>query len=66
MTKEKTEAIQEQFKNGEYAVSGHAIIEARKNGIEPHTIAKLEMKQFITMNRNYSASYANSLPNSVW
>ena len=42
MTKEEVEAIREQFRNGEYAVSGHAIIEARKDGIEPHTIVKLE------------------------
>ncbi len=42
MTEEEVEAIREQFRNGEYAVSGHAIVEARKDGIEPHTIAKLE------------------------
>lgn len=30
------------FKNGEYAVSDHAIIEARKDGIDPKTIEKLE------------------------
>lgn len=34
--------IIEKFKNGEYAVSDHAIMEARKDGIEPKTIEKLE------------------------
>jgi hypothetical protein len=36
------EDIREKFRNGEYAVSDHAIIEARKDGIEPHTVKKLE------------------------
>jgi hypothetical protein len=36
------EHIREKFRNGEYAVSDHAIIEARKDGIEPHTVKKLE------------------------
>lgn len=34
--------IQKQFQLGEYAISNHAIIEARKDGIEPGTIKKLE------------------------
>ena len=34
--------IKKRFSNGEYAVSDHAIIEARKDGIEPKTIEKLE------------------------
>ena len=42
MMKEEIEAIREQFRNGEYAVSSHAIVEARKDGLEPHTITKLE------------------------
>lgn len=42
MTKEQHEAIRERFRNGEYAVSDHAIIEARKDGIEPQTVTKLE------------------------
>lgn len=36
------EIIQERFRSGEYAISDHAIIEARKDGIAPHTVAKLE------------------------
>ncbi len=36
------EYIRQKFHNGEYAVSDHAIIEARKDGIEPQTITKLE------------------------
>lgn len=36
------ENIREKFKNGEYAISDHAIIEARKDGIEPETVSKLE------------------------
>ena len=39
---EHIEDIREKFRNGEYAVSDHAIIEARKDGIEPHTVKKLE------------------------
>jgi len=42
MTKEQLETIRERFRKGEYAVSDHAIIEARKDGIEPQTITKLE------------------------
>jgi hypothetical protein len=42
MTREELEAIREQFRRGEYAVSDHAIIEARKDGIAPQTINKLE------------------------
>ncbi len=42
MTKEEFEVIRERFKKGEYAVSDHAIIEARKDGIEPNTISDLE------------------------
>jgi len=34
--------IREQFVKGEYAVSDHAITEARKDGIEPNTVKKLE------------------------
>lgn len=34
--------IKEQIKKGEYAVSDHAIIEARKDGIDPKTVEKLE------------------------
>jgi hypothetical protein len=36
------EFIREKFRKGEYAVSDHAIIEARKDGIEPTTVKKLE------------------------
>ena len=36
------EFIRGQFLKGEYAVSDHAIIEARKDGIEPNTVKKLE------------------------
>jgi hypothetical protein len=36
------EFIKEKFKKGEYAVSAHAIIEARKDGIEPDSVRKLE------------------------
>ena len=42
MNKEQLERIQEQFRSGEYAVSDHAITEARKDGIEPQTMTKLE------------------------
>ncbi len=34
--------IREKFLCGEYAISDHAIIEARKDGITPNTIEKLE------------------------
>lgn len=34
--------IKQQVRKGEYAVSDHAIIEARKDGIDPKTIEKLE------------------------
>lgn len=36
------EFIREKFRKGEYAVSDHAITEARKDGIEPNTVKKLE------------------------
>ncbi len=36
------EQIKEKFKRGEYAVSDHAIVEGRKDGIDPKTIEKLE------------------------
>ena len=36
------EHIKKQFINGEYAISDHAIIEARKDGIDPRTVEKLE------------------------
>ncbi len=36
------ELIRKRFLDGEYAVSDHAIIEARKDGIEPNTATKLE------------------------
>jgi hypothetical protein len=36
------EFIRERFIKGEYAVSDHAIIEARKDGVEPNTVKKLE------------------------
>lgn len=36
------EIIREKFQVGEYAVSDHAIIEARKDGVEPRTVEKLE------------------------
>jgi hypothetical protein len=39
---EDIEFIREKFQKGEYAVSDHAIIEARKDGIEPDTVKKLE------------------------
>ena len=42
MNKEDLEEIRKRFRSGEYAVSDHAIVEARKDGIEPHTIIKLE------------------------
>ncbi len=34
--------IRKRFSEGEYSVSDHAIIEARKDGIEPETVKKLE------------------------
>jgi hypothetical protein len=36
------ENIRKRFSAGEYAISDHAIIEARKDGIEPCTAEKLE------------------------
>jgi len=42
MTQAQLDAIRERVHQGEYAVSDHAIIEARKDGIEPETISKLE------------------------
>jgi hypothetical protein len=34
--------LRKKFSEGEYAVSDHAIIEARKDGIVPDTVKKLE------------------------
>jgi hypothetical protein len=34
--------MRKRFIDGEYAVSDHAIIEARKDGIDPRTVEKLE------------------------
>lgn len=42
MNKKVLKEIRKRFRSGEYAVSDHAIIEARKDGIEPCTITKLE------------------------
>lgn len=42
MDNEQLELIRKQFRQGEYAVSDRAIIEARKDGIAPQTISKLE------------------------
>jgi hypothetical protein len=42
MKNEDLEKIRDRFRGGEYAVSDHAIVEARKDGIEPLTIVKLE------------------------
>ena len=42
MEQEKLEAIREQFRRGSYAVSDHAITEARKDGIAPRTVWLLE------------------------
>ena len=42
MQQEKLEAIREQFRCGAYAVSDHAITEARKDGIAPRTVWLLE------------------------
>ncbi len=36
------EQIRKQFIDGEYAISDHAIIKARKDGISPRTVEKLE------------------------
>jgi len=36
------EYLRKRFIDGEYAISDHAIIEARKDGIVPHTVVKLE------------------------
>ena len=36
------EYIRKRFIDGEYAISDHAIIEARKDGIDPGTVEKLE------------------------
>lgn len=36
------EYIRKRFSDGEYSISDHAIIEARKDGIEPNTVEKLE------------------------
>ena len=42
MEKEQLEAIREQFRRGLYAVSDHAVMEARKDGIAPRTVWLLE------------------------
>jgi len=34
-------AMRKRFIDGEYAISDHAIIEARKDGIDPRTVEKL-------------------------
>ena len=36
------EHVRKRFINDEYAISDHAIIEARKDGIDPRTVEKLE------------------------
>jgi hypothetical protein len=36
------EQMRKRFIDGEYAISDHAIIEARKDGIDPRTVEKLE------------------------
>ena len=36
------EYVRKRFIDGEYAISDHAIIEARKDGIDPRTVEKLE------------------------
>ena len=36
------EYLRKRFIDGEYAISDHAIIEARKDGIVPSTVEKLE------------------------
>ncbi len=42
MDKEQLDAIRERFRQGDYAISDHAIIEARKDGIAPQTVTQLE------------------------
>lgn len=42
MNAEDLEEIRQRFRDGEYAASDHAILEARKDGIEPQTLTKLE------------------------
>lgn len=42
MDKQQLEAIRERFRQGEYAVSDHAITEARKDGIDSQTVMTLE------------------------
>ncbi len=42
MQKEMLEAIREQFRCGAYAVSDHAVTEARKDGVAPRTVWLLE------------------------
>ena len=39
---QKIKSIREKFLKGEYAISDHAMIEARKDGIEPDTVKKPE------------------------
>ena len=41
MTKEQWNTICERFQAGEFAISDHAIIKARKDGIDPETVTKL-------------------------
>ena len=36
------EYIRKRFSDGQYSISDHAIMEARKDGIEPNTVEKLE------------------------
>ena len=36
------EKIRQRFLDGEYSISDHAIMEARKDGIEPNAVEKLE------------------------
>lgn len=36
------EFLKEKFQRGENSISDHAITEARKDGIEPNTVKKLE------------------------
>ena len=42
MQQKRIEEIRNRFRAGDFAISDHAIIEARKDGIEPATIKKLE------------------------
>ncbi len=42
MNKKDLEGIRQRFRSGEYAISNPAIIEARRDGIEPRTVTKLE------------------------